>query len=264
MNNLLSAYDLSGRVAMVTGAASGLGRAASLLLSAAGAAVACVDVQSADSTTTAITDEGGQAMAITLDVTDRGQVGDAVRRVADTFGRLDVMANIAGIITQGPSVDVTEGELDRILAVNLKGALWGCQAAARVMAAQGSGSIINMASAAIDGPSPNLLCYAVSKAGVAQLTKTFAAELGPAGVRVNGIAPGFVVTGMTGRHFTRPDGTVDEAAKAAVLTPIAQRAPLGRIGEPEDIAHAVLYLASDASRFVTGQMLRPNGGVAMP
>jgi 3-oxoacyl-[acyl-carrier protein] reductase len=99
---------------------------------------------------------------------------------------------------------------------------------------------------------------------VVQATKVFAAELGPAGVRVNAVAPGFIVTGMTGRHFTDADGTVDEDRKEATLAPMRAMAPLGMVGEPDDIAHAVVYLASDATRFMTGQVLRPNGGVAMP
>jgi 3-oxoacyl-[acyl-carrier protein] reductase len=99
---------------------------------------------------------------------------------------------------------------------------------------------------------------------VAQLTKTLAVEVAPAGVRVNAVAPGFVVTNMTSRHWVRPDGTIDEAAREATLAPMRDRSPLGLLGEPDDIAYAVLYLASDASKFMTGQILRPNGGVVMP
>ncbi len=111
------------------------------------------------------------------------------------------------------------------------------------MIEQGSGSIINMSSGAIDTPAPGIVCYTMAKAAVAQLTKTLAAEVGPSGVRVNAIAPGLIVTGMTSRHFTLPDGSIDEQAKAAFITPMAERATLGRVGEPDDIAYAVLYLA---------------------
>jgi 3-oxoacyl-[acyl-carrier protein] reductase len=254
---------LDGRVALVTGAASGIARASARQLAAAGATVVCADVNraGADATATGI---GATAEAIALDVSDRAAVHAAVDDVVARFGRLDVMANIAGIIIQGPSVDVTEAELARVISVNLNGVIWGCQAAGRVMAARGAGSIVNMASGAVDSPAPGLLCYAVCKAGVVQATKVFAAELGPAGVRVNAVAPGFIVTGMTGRHFTDADGTVDEDRKEATLAPMRAMAPLGMVGEPDDVAHAVVYLASDAARFMTGQVLRPNGGVAMP
>jgi 3-oxoacyl-[acyl-carrier protein] reductase len=175
------------------------------------------------------------------------------------------MCNIAGII--GPPLEVTEvteDELERVMAVNLKGVVWGCQAAARVMVEQGRGSIINMSSGAIDVPAPGLITYALAKAGVAQLTKTLALEVAPRGVRVNAIAPGLVVTGMTSRHWVRPDGSIDERAREAALAPMRQRSPMGLLGEPDDIAYAVLYLASDAAKFMTGQIVRPNGGVAMP
>jgi 3-oxoacyl-[acyl-carrier protein] reductase len=112
-------------------------------------------------------------------------------------------------------------------------------------------------------PSPGIGPYAICKAGVAQLTKSLAVEVGKRGVRVNTIAPGFVPTNMTSRYYTNPDGTTDETMKDAVLTPMAKFAPLRRVGETNDIAYCVLYLASDASSFVTGQLISPNGGVAM-
>jgi 3-oxoacyl-[acyl-carrier protein] reductase len=255
--------DLSGRVAIVTGAASGIGRASARLLAEAGADVVCADI-SGDGAQATATQLGPHASAAALNVADRDAVDALVTSTAERFGRLDVMANIAGIISTGPSTDVDPAELERILGVNLKGVIWGIQAAARVMARQGAGSIINMASGAVDVAAPQLLSYAVSKAGVVQATKTFAIELGPMGVRVNAVAPGFVETGMTGRHFTNPDGSIDPVKREATFAPMRQASPLGMVGEPEDIGHAVLYLASDASRFMTGQVLRPNGGVGMP
>jgi 3-oxoacyl-[acyl-carrier protein] reductase len=131
------------------------------------------------------------------------------------------------------------------------------------MAAQGRGSIINASSAAADTPSPDVVSYALCKAAVVQMTRSLAVEIGKAGVRVNAVAPGFVLTGMTSRYFVRPDGSVDDEMREAVLAPMRRHTPLRTIGEPEDIAAAVLYLASDASRFMTGQVMRPNGGVAM-
>jgi 3-oxoacyl-[acyl-carrier protein] reductase len=262
----LGAFDLEGRVAVVTGAASGIGRASALLLGAAGAAVLCADLDGdgAKSTAGQLEDTGGRALARQLDVTVPGALDAVVDEAVSVLGRLDVMANIAGIIVQAPVVDFDDDAFERVLAVNLKGVFRGCRAAARAMSAQGSGSIVNMASAAIDTPSPGLAGYGMAKAAVVQLTRVLATELGPVGVRVNAVAPGFVVTAMTSRHFTAPDGTVDEPHRSAVLGAVARTTPLRTVGQPEDVAHAVLYLASDASRFVTGQILRPNGGVAMP
>jgi 3-oxoacyl-[acyl-carrier protein] reductase len=151
-----------------------------------------------------------------------------------------------------------------MLAVNLKGVLFGCQAAGRAMAAAGRGAIVNMSSAVVDRPAAGFGAYATTKAGVAQLTKTLAVELGPRGVRVNAIAPGVIVTAMTERHYTRADGTIDTDARAARLAALRSVSPLDAVGEPEDIAYAVRYLLSDAARFVTGQVFRVNGGAMMP
>lgn len=266
MTALEEAFDLSGRSAVVTGAASGIGRSSAEVLASAGASVLCADIDpgGAEATAASIIDEGGSARAAEVDVSVRREVETLVESALQEHGRLDVMCNIAGIISMGAVVDVEEAELDRVMAVNFKGVLFGCQAAARAMASQGSGSIVNMSSGAIDVGAANLLAYSAAKASVAQLTRILATEMGGRNVRVNAVAPGFVVTGMTGRHFTRPDGTVDSAAREATLAPMRASAPLKMVGSPEDIAWAVLYLSADASRFVTGQILRPNGGVAMP
>jgi 3-oxoacyl-[acyl-carrier protein] reductase len=260
------AFDLSGRAAIVTGAASGIGRSTARTLAAAGATVVCADVNGpgAEETAASISAEGGRAIAATVDVSRKSDVERLVTDTVSDLGRLDIMCNNAGIMHDSSVLDTDEADLDRVLAVNLKGVFFGCQAAGRVMAEQGRGSIINMASGAVDTPAPRIVCYAIAKAGVNQLTKTLALELGPKGVRVNAIAPGFVITGMTGRHFMLPDGSVDPERFDAATAPMRRASPLGIVGEPEDIAWAVLYLASDASRFVTGQTLRPNGGVTMP
>jgi 3-oxoacyl-[acyl-carrier protein] reductase len=260
------AFDLTGRVAVVTGAGSGIGRASARMLAAVGATVVCADVKgdAAKETATSITSEGGAATATDVDVTQREQVDALVDGAAREHGRLDVMCNIAGIMHNSLVVDTEDVDLDRVLNTNLKGVFYGCRAAARVMTAQGSGSIVNMASGAIDTPAPTIVCYAMAKAGVAQLTKTLATEVGRQGVRVNAVAPGWIVTGMTGRHFTNADGTIDEARFDAVSAPMRNAAPLGRVGEPDDIAYAVLYLASDAASVVTGQIVRPTGGMSIP
>jgi 3-oxoacyl-[acyl-carrier protein] reductase len=191
---------------------------------------------------------------VATDVSKQAEVDTLVQRAVDHFGAINVMANIAGVLLYRSLLDTSEADLDRVLAVNLKGVVFGCQAALRVMGERGGGSIINMASAAIDQPGTRVAAYSISKAGVAMTTRIAALDGGPLGVRVNGVAPGFVVTPMTQRD--------DEAQMASLVKAIEGGTPLRRTGEPEDIADAVLYLASDASRFVTGQILRVNGGIA--
>ena len=247
----MSAFDLTGKVAIVTGAASGIGEASVRLLKQAGATVLGADVA-----------RGADAL---VDVTDRAQVDHLVDDVVEEHGRLDAMCNVAGIMIDAHIAEVTDEQLDRLFAVNLRGVLYGCQAAVRAMRASGAtGSIVNMASGAIDQPMPGVGLYAMAKAAIAMMTRTLATEVGGAGIRVNAIAPGFVVTGMTSRWFTGDDGTIDEPRRDAVTAMMAKGAPLGRVGAPEDIAHAVWYLVSDASSWMTGQILRPNGGVTMP
>jgi 3-oxoacyl-[acyl-carrier protein] reductase len=259
------AFDLTGRVALVTGAGSGLGRTTAEVLAAAGATVVCADINAAAAGETArgILGQGGRAESAQLDVSQRGAAETLVGHIAARHGGLHVMCNIAGIMIDSSIIDVDPDEFDRILAVNLKGVLYGCQAAGKVMVAQRGGSIVNMSSAAVLTPSPGIGPYAICKAGVAQLTKSMAVEVGEHGVRVNTVAPGFVPTNMTARYYTNPDGTENEAAKAATLAPMARYAPMRRVGVTADVAYCVLYLASDASTFVTGQLVSPNGGVAM-
>ncbi|MFI1166341.1 SDR family NAD(P)-dependent oxidoreductase [Streptomyces sp. NPDC020801] len=251
----VKAYDLTGRTAFVTGAAGGIGRASAVLLAEAGATVHCADrdTQGLHETAALIKDHGGTALTHPLDVTDRTRLREAVESCA----RLDVMAAIAGIMHSSPVLDTRDEDLDRVLNVNFKGVLYACQEAARVMLAHGTrGSIVTMASGAVDTGGPGLLCYGAAKAAVIQLTKTLATEMGEHGIRVNAIAPGWIRTPMTDRHDTR--------AQAHTESLMARMSPLGRVGEPDDVAHAVLHLACDASAFTTGQILRPNGGVAMP
>ncbi|MBW5426245.1 SDR family oxidoreductase [Streptomyces sp. BG9H] len=261
----VKAYDLIGRTAFVTGAASGIGRATALLLAEAGATVHCADrdAQGLHETVSLIKAAGGDAHTHRLDVANREQVDQAVARTTTPPGRLDIMAAIAGIMHSSPVLETRDEDLDRVLDINFKGVLYACRAAARAMIeAGGGGSIVTMASGAVDTGAPGLLCYGAAKAAVVQLTKTLATEVGPHGIRVNAVAPGWIRTPMTDHHETteghgaRPRGHTEEI--------MARMSPLGRVGEPDDIAHAVLHLASDASSFTTGQILRPNGGVAMP
>jgi 3-oxoacyl-[acyl-carrier protein] reductase len=203
-------------------------------------------------------------LSLRTNVTRRADLDALVQRAVRTFGRIDVMANIAGIIHDAPVVETDEADLDRVLAVNLKGVYFGCQAAVSAMGDQGSGSIVNMASSAGFTPIPQLSSYSISKAGVVALTKVLAAEVGPRGIRVNAIAPGFVEGGMTTRHARRPDGSVDEEKMEVERARARKRNPLRTTGRPEDIANTTLFLASDASRYLTGQVLHPNGGTYMP
>jgi 3-oxoacyl-[acyl-carrier protein] reductase len=252
-------------VALVTGAAGGIGRTSAEVLAGAGATVVCADVNADGAAETArgIVAEGGKAESAELDVSVRGAAKRLVEQVSERHGGLHVMCNIAGVMIDSSIIDVDPDEFDRILNVNLKGVLYGCQAAGKVMVEQGGGSIINMASAAVLTPAAGIGPYAITKAGVAQLTKSMAIEVGKRGVRVNAIAPGFVPTNMTARYYTDADGSLNEELKDAVIGPMARSAPLRRVGTPADIAWCVLYLAADASGFVTGQLLSPNGGVSM-
>ena len=264
----LEARDLYGRVALVTGAGSGIGRATAVLLAEAGAHVVVSDLDgsAAAATAAAITDQGSQAGAdaVALDVRDPVAVDAAVAEVVAIHGRIDVLVNVAGVMHMAQVGDLADADLDAVLATNLKGPFHLARAVVPHMTARGSGSIVNVASTAVDVARPGLFAYSASKAALVQLTRILAVEVGPAGVRVNAVAPGWVPTGMTGRHYIRPDGTVDDEAFERTAGPMRALSPLGRIGRPDDIAHAILYLASDAADFVTGQILRPNGGVSMP
>lgn len=250
----VKAYDLTGRTAFVTGAAGGIGRASAVLLAQAGATVHCADLDAPglDETAALIEDHGGTARTHPLDVTDRTRLRQAVR----SCERLDVMAAVAGIMHSSEVLETRDEDLDRVLGVNFKGVLHSCQEAALLMIEKNiRGSIVTMASGAVDTGGRGLLCYGAAKAAVVQLTKTLATEIGPHGIRVNAVAPGWTRTPMTDRHGE---------AQARTEAVMARLSPLGRVGEAEDVAHAVLYLACDASAFTTGQILRPNGGVAMP
>lgn len=252
---------LDGRAVFVTGAGNGLGGAIAHLLAAAGASVTCADLDGATAERTAadIDASDGTARGVALDVTDRAAVLASVDASVAAYGRLDVMCNVAGIPgDHARVVDLDEVSFGRIFAVHFKGVLFGCQAALAHMTPAGRGSIINMASGVIDLSVPGTASYGVAKACTTMLTKVLAAELGPHGIRANAVAPGFVPTTLS-----LEDHGADEATREAYVAGWAARAPMQTVGKADDIAHQVLYLASDASAFVTGQVLRANGGATM-
>ncbi len=262
MSDVFEAFRLTGRGALVTGAASGIGAAIADVLAAAGARVALADVDrpGAEAVAERIRASGADARAFRCDVSKRSDVDELVSAAHSAFGRLDVLCNVAGVPSDGPLAAASEAEFDRVLAINLKGVLFGCQAALRVMTPRRSGSIVNVTSAVIDSPAPGYGLYAISKAGVASLTQTLALEAGPLGVRVNALAPGATLTAFTSRHLRGPDGSTDATRLDAFVSAMRARSPLGLVGEAIDQAWLALYLASDASRFCTGQIWRANGG----
>lgn len=266
MQQVLEQYDQTGKVAVLTGVGSGIGKATALALARLGATVVGGDIDgdAAATTVAEITDAGGTAVAQVTDVTSRAAVDALVDRAVTDHGRLDVMGNIAGVPHNKMVADVTDDEFERILAINLKSVFYGCQAAIRHMVPQGSGSIVNISSGAIDFPAPTLACYAMTKAAVAMLTKTLATEVGRHGVRVNALAPGMILTNFSRHNFVDADGNVVPEKLEAYHKRASAQAPLGRAGTPEDVADAIVWLVSDAASFVTGQIVRPNGGVSMP
>jgi 3-oxoacyl-[acyl-carrier protein] reductase len=263
---LETAFDLTGRVAVVTGASGGIGRQAAITFAQAGASIVIADVgeKGLAETVSRVEAVGAKVVSYCTDVSQRDQVDALAQGALDTFGRIDVWANVAGIIRYSTIVDMTETDLRAVLDVNLIGVYWGIAAAGRAMIAAGQGgSIINIASAGGDVPAPNISVYGMSKAGVMHLTKTAAVELGGHGIRVNGVAPGFIETPMVAPYFTDADGVVDPEARERILTTRASQSPLRATGVTTDITYAMLYLAADASQFMTGQIVRPNGGVFM-
>jgi 3-oxoacyl-[acyl-carrier protein] reductase len=259
---MTSVFDVAGKVAVVTGAASGIGEATAKVLGAAGATIVAADLDEggAAKTADAITADGGTAIAVVCNVAVRAEVEAVADAAVESFGRLDAMCNVAGIPLDRLIADATEEELDRIIGVNLKGVFFGCQAAVRVMTEHRSGSIVNVASSGIDAPAKGYGLYALTKAAVAMLTKSLAVETGPLGIRVNAIAPGATITPFTERHLYGLDGKMQTEHYDRFVEAMRKQSPLGLTGEPEDQAYLIQYLISDAARFCTGAIWRANGG----
>ena len=257
-------FRLEEQVAVVTGGASGIGESTAQVLAAAGAAVVVgdIDEEGASSTAKQITADGGRAVALRADTSRRADVDGMVERAVSEYGRLDIMCNVAGVGYAKPVMDNTEADFDRLMGINLKGVLFGCQAALRVMIPQGSGSIINVASTVIDSPFPNQALYGMTKAGVAFLSKVLGAEAGPHGIRVNAVAPGATPTNFATYRYA--DGKIDPEQEAAFQEMMLQTTPIGFLGEALDQAMMILFLVSPAARWATGNIWRVNGGQTRP
>jgi 3-oxoacyl-[acyl-carrier protein] reductase len=265
MNDLTDAARLDDRVAVVTGAASGIGAATCEVLAAAGATLVCGDVDrdGLESTRERIEAGGGRAITVVADVTTRADVERLVDTAVRELGRIDAMCNVAGAMFPGLIEDLDDDTIDRGIDLNLKGVLYGTQCAIRAMKPQRSGSIVNVSSAAIDQPYAGIGVYAFTKAAVAMLTMTAALEAGEHGIRINAIAPGATLTPFTTWRLHRPDGTLDQEAYDAFVEQSKEQSPLRTLGEPVDQALLIQYLVSDASRFATGNIFRVNGGQTM-
>jgi 3-oxoacyl-[acyl-carrier protein] reductase len=247
-------FDLSGKVAVVTGGSRGLGRAAAEALAAAGARVVVTYVRGeaeAQAVVQGIAARGGAAEAVGFDVADMQATEDALAAVAKRLGRLDILVANAGIALDGLLLRVKEDEIDRVFAVNVKGAIASARAATKVMMRARKGRIVLLSSVVGEAGNAGQTVYAASKAALLGVTKTLAREYASRAITVNAIAPGFIDTDMT----TSIAGEQREAMLKGI--------PLGRTGTPAEVAAAVVFLCSDEASYVTGQTIRVNGGMYM-
>jgi NAD(P)-dependent dehydrogenase (short-subunit alcohol dehydrogenase family) len=256
---------LEGRVALITGAGGGIGRATALRLAEEGSDLALADVNPAlmaETATLVRHKTGRRVVEATVDVTQVAQLGTAVDRVVAELGQLDVLVNNAGVQHIAPFAEVTEADYDRILAINLKAVFFAMQAAARVMMPRRSGRIVNLSSTAGRVPVPNCMAYGAAKMGVISLTQSAAIALAPFNINVNAICPGFVPTLMAdeiGRGYLKHFGITKEQRIEQQI----QGAPFKRLQQPEDIAATIAFLASDDAREITGVTLNVNGGMSI-
>ncbi len=243
---------LQGKVAIITGAARGIGRETALLFAAEGAKVVICDLlDEGEEVAEEIRSRGGEAIFYKLDVTDREAVKRMVDAVVERYGRIDILVNNAGITRDAQFLKMTEEDWDKVIAVNLKGVFNVTQAVAPVMVAQGKGKVVNAASVVALYGNFGQTNYVASKAGVIGMTKVWARELGRKGINVNAVAPGFIQTEMTAK------------VPEKVLQMVRERTPLGRLGTPRDVAYAYLFLASDESDYVNGAVLSVDGGLVI-
>ena len=243
---------LRDKVAAVTGGGQGIGRAIALALGREGAVVvvADLDLEAAGQVVREIEAGAGRALAVRADVTRPADAEAIVQAAVETFGRLDILVNNAGTYPSADIVDMDEAQWDLVLAVNLKGTFLCSQAAVRRMIAQGRGTIVNVASVDAKTRTTGNAHYAAAKAGVISFTRTLACEMAPHGIRVNAVAPGWIATKTLKAKSDRWKRAIEEI-------------PVGRLGTPEDVAEAVLFLVSDVAGYITGEVLDVNGGMVM-
>jgi len=243
-------YSLDGKVAMVTGAARGIGAASAQALAANGAAVVICDLldDAAEETVAAITDKGGRASYFRTDVSDSASVQSAIRHAEDTFGPLDIAHNNAGTFHPAPLADLADEDWARVINVNLTGVFLCMKYQLKSMVPRGTGAIVNTASVWSMAGAPTQAAYAASKHGVVGLTKTAALDYGAAGVRINAVAPGPIATAMTA------------AVPTDVMNSIVGRTAAGRYGQPDEVGQAVAWLCSDQASYVNGAVLPVDGG----
>ena len=250
----MAEFSLDGKVAVITGASRGIGRAIALRLAGAGAKVIVSSrkLENVQAVAGEIVAAGGEALPVQAHVGLTDDVTALVARAIEAYGRIDVAVNNAGTNPHfGPLLSADEGQWDKILDTNLKGAFRVCKAVVLHMEAQGGGKIINVASVAGLRPMPGLSMYSISKAALIMLTQVLAAELGHAGIRVNAIAPGVIKTRFSQLLYQTPQ----------IANPLLACTPLSCFGEPDDVAGLALYLASPASDFVTGSVFVVDGGM---
>lgn len=245
-------FKLNGKVAIITGAARGLGRACALALAHEGADIALGlrDVTTAADLEQEIKAMGRKVIRLQMDVSSLQQINDAVSRVVAAFGKIDILVNNVGIAPANPAENVTEEDFDNTINLNLKGTFFTAQAVGKQMIEQGSGSIINMSSQAGFIALDDESVYCMTKAGVNHLTKNLASEWAKYNINVNAVAPTFIET----------PGTEPWLKDSAFRQSVLDRIPLGRIGKPMEVAGAVVFLASDAASLITGEILLIDGG----
>jgi NAD(P)-dependent dehydrogenase (short-subunit alcohol dehydrogenase family) len=249
----LPEFSLAGKVAFVTGGGRGLGRAGAMAFARAGADVALVSRTQAqlEETASAVEALGRKAVVATADTRNASEVDAAVERTVAMFGRIDILLNNAGTNIRKNVVDMPDEDWHTIMDTNVKGAFLVARAVARQMVRQGFGTIINMSSMSAASAEPTKAVYAASKGAIALLTKGLALELAPHGIRVNAIAPGYMLTSLVKGALD-----ADPERKQRVLA----RIPLGRLGVPEEIGGALVFLASEAARYITGATIAIDGG----